>query len=343
MIKKTHLLIGKHRTKSDPSKAGGVIVLFEQLISDFKRTNKGIKLVDLNRRNYPVPILVLFFVYLKLLFKIPKADIVFFNGTAQEYKYYAWFAVAYSKLLSKKVVLRKFAGNFDDYYAHHLNALSRRLVNYALKKADINYFETKYLISYFTPIANNCQWFPNVRPATNIKRSDKEYSKKFVFISHVTIEKGITEILEARKKLDESFTIDIFGPISYDCPENLKEEFNLCYKGTLPSRKVTSTLATYDFLLLPTYHKGEGYPGIIIEALSVGVPVIATPLKGIKEMIIENESGLFVQERDSDDLVAKMKKVNMTNYPLFSKNALEAFSNFDNEEVMKKVFNSLNK
>jgi len=214
---KSYLLIGKCRTVSNPTKTGGVIVLFEQLISDFKRTNRKFKVLDLNRRNYPISVLVLVFVYIKLLFKIPRVDIVFFNGTAAEYKYYSWFVVVYGKLWKKKVVLRKFAGNFDNYFENDLSGISRKAVKFALRNADVNYFETKYLIAYFKTIANNCQWFPNVRPSSKGYNSNKKNSKRFVFISHVKRDKGIEEILEARKKLPNSFIIDIYGPVTYDC------------------------------------------------------------------------------------------------------------------------------
>ncbi|HID66407.1 MAG TPA: glycosyltransferase [Aquificaceae bacterium] len=39
-----------------------------------------------------------------------------------------------------------------------------------------------------------------------------------------------------------------------------------------------------------TREKREGYPGVIIEALSLGIPVIATKLEGIMEMITSRRS-----------------------------------------------------
>src|SRR5690606_3886608 len=112
-----------------------------------------------------------------------------------EYKFYSWFAVAIAKLFRKKVILRKFAGNFDSYYKNEMGFLSRKLINFALKNADINYFETRYLVDFFTRISPNCFWFPNVRKNYGHLKSPTKFHKHFIFIGHVRKEKGIEEII----------------------------------------------------------------------------------------------------------------------------------------------------
>ncbi|MFQ5772319.1 MAG: glycosyltransferase, partial [bacterium] len=65
---------------------------------------------------------------------------------------------------------------------------------------------------------------------------------------------------------------------------------------------VYQTLAQYDVLILPTFWKGEGYPGVIIEAFMVNLPVIATSLKGIKEIVQDGKTGLLVEPRSIESL-----------------------------------------
>ena len=320
--------------------AGGVIVLFEQLLNDFKERDLAYRVIDLNNRNYFIKFFAVIIIYVKLLFFIPRIDLIFFNGTAEEYKFYSWYTVLISKILGKKIILRKFAGNFHEFYEEKFNSFSKSLVRYALKNADINYFETKYLISHFKLIANNPKWFPNIRERP-LKVNSKKFRKNFIFIGHITDTKGITEILKARQSLGPDFTIDIFGPKNYNCPDFLKNEFDSAYKGSLSSKEVIKTLLKYDVLLLPTFHKGEGYPGVIIEALSVGIPVIVTPLEGIREMIKENKSGIFVEQRNYMDLIKKIESINDNNYNSLSEGALKAFENFDSGIVMKRIFNEI--
>ena len=337
---KKYLLIGKCRTIKQPGNAGGVIVLFEQLINDFDEHDLPYRLIDLNFRNNLFKLYAIIAIYLRILITIPKIDIIFFNGTDQEYKFYSWYLVFLSKTFGKKVILRKFAGNFHDYYENKLGFFSKKLVNYALRKADLNYFETKYLISHFASIANNAKWLPNIRKRQPQVHS-KKYSKKFIFIGHVTELKGITEILKAKQSLGSDFTIDIFGPKNYNCPDNLKHDFKRAYKGILSRNEVIKTLQQYDVLLLPSFYPGEGYPGVIIEALSAGLPVIVTPLDGIKEMIQENKSGLFVEQRNYMDLIEKIKSITIDNYNPLSEGAFKAFECFDSKKVMKRIFSEI--
>ena len=46
----------------------------------------------------------------------------------------------------------------------------------------------------------------------------------------------------------------------------------------------------------------DGIPNVVLEAMSVGVPVVSTPVSGIPEVIQNGFNGLLVTERDSEQL-----------------------------------------
>ena len=51
----------------------------------------------------------------------------------------------------------------------------------------------------------------------------------------------------------------------------------------------------------------DGIPNVLIEALSVELPVVATRLSGIPELIRDGETGLLVNERDPQGLAAALE------------------------------------
>src|SRR3989344_3955720 len=67
-----------------------------------------------------------------------------------------------------------------------------------------------------------------------------------------------------------------------------------------------------DVFVMPNIHvEGdmEGFGIVIIEANSVGIPVVASKIEGIKDVIIEGKTGYFAKEKDINDFTKKIKMV----------------------------------
>jgi glycosyltransferase involved in cell wall biosynthesis len=64
-------------------------------------------------------------------------------------------------------------------------------------------------------------------------------------------------------------------------------------------------LAKADVFVLPSYN--EGLPMALIEAMSWGLPAIATPVGGIPELIANGDNGLLVNPGNTQELSAAMK------------------------------------
>lgn len=328
------LLIGPSTDKKNPSDTGGIVVLFEDLVTQCKGGNIDLEIIDTNKANYSNKV----FAYLHILFssilKIQRVTHVSLHGTANDYFLIAPFVVFLSKLFEKQVSLRKFAGNFDVIYDNSSN-VKRRVIDYVLKKSDINFFETKYLVKKFKLQNKDTYWFPNVRVKPNVKR-EGEYQKKFIFLGQVKEEKGVKEILEVSNLLDNSYTFDIYGKLFENMEYIDFDQYKATYKSSLDPKDIQKTLCQYDVLVLPTFWKGEGYPGVIIEALSVGLPIIATNLKGIKEMINE-KSSVLINPKNVERLKEAIESFNKINYTEKSSAALKQSKSFDSE-VQTKLF-----
>ncbi len=61
-----------------------------------------------------------------------------------------------------------------------------------------------------------------------------------------------------------------------------------------------------DVFVLPTYYR-EGIPRSILEALSVGMPIITTNTPGCKETVINGKNGFLIKPQNYDELISAME------------------------------------
>jgi glycosyltransferase involved in cell wall biosynthesis len=84
-------------------------------------------------------------------------------------------------------------------------------------------------------------------------------------------------------------------------------------RGALPHEEIPGVLAEATALVLPsvTARDGqmEGIPVALMEAMAAGVPVVASRLSGIPELVRDGVSGLLVPERDPVALAAAMERL----------------------------------
>lgn len=324
------LLIGPLRNKNDVTNTGGVTILFELLLSELRTKGIEFDVIDTLKDNYPNPATAFFSSALKLITQFHKYDHISLQASNNSLVLLGPVMILLSKIYNKKTSMRKFAGNLNVVYEKS-NFFKKMTIRYVLKNMDVNFFETKYLVDYFHKFNNNTYWFPNVRQQILIPKLPKNFSKRFIYIGTINKEKGIDEIVKIASELDDDYTLDLFGPIlEKKYAKKYFHENKTNYYGHLHPDRVTEVLNTYDILILPSYR--EGYPGVIIEAFSLGIPVIVTKLEGIKEMVTHNYNGLLIDLKNSQQLKSAIESVDQEGYQTLSNNALKSFSNFNSKE-----------
>lgn len=283
--------------------------------------------------------------YILWIFYFPfvakKYDVISFHGTKDFHFSIAPILWLWAKILKKRTIYHFFGGNFMDQY-EAMPKVFQYLLNNSILKSDTVFFETQQLINFFKKNkVKNPVWLPNARKPQQIERIETSFIKKFVFISRVIPQKGISEIMQAAAKLPKGYSIDIYGPIDDRYyPNSLFTNSCVNYKGTLRPDEIENTLSKYNVLLLPSFFKGEGYPGIIIESLAMGIPVIATHWKALPEVITDGYNGLLIPIKNSEALVGAILKFTHKNYPQYSKNAIESFNNFNSQIVFSRIIKS---
>lgn len=336
------LLIGPCENTNNKGNTGGIVVLFEDLLVWSDKNEILYEVIDTNKSNYGNKIKAFLMIFYFSVIKIIKAKHVSLHGTAKDYLYLAPFIIFLSRIFGKKISLRKFAGNFDSFY-EGANPIKKNILKWVLKKSDILFFETKRLVKFGLLFNKKTYWLPNTRKKALDTIGERRFNKRFVFISQVKNTKGVIEILKAKKNLSSDYVIDIYGPIiegELDL-QGLESCFKKNYKGTLSSKDVQIKLKEYDVVLLPTYHEGEGYPGIILESFSLGKPVISTLWNSIDELVEDKYNGFLIPVRDYIELVNAMVKFNTDNFNKMSINALNSFNKFDRDINYEKYLDLL--
>ncbi|MBN1572543.1 MAG: glycosyltransferase family 4 protein [Deltaproteobacteria bacterium] len=130
--------------------------------------------------------------------------------------------------------------------------------------------------------------------------------------------KGIDGIIRVIAELDNDVNLLVIG----DGPElsNLRKltetlgiDKRVRFTGRVTQKEVLSLLSHSDVFVLNTEY--EGLPHIILEAFSVGVPVIATDICGNPEVVENGKNGLLVPVKDNKALKnAIMRLINDTGY-----------------------------
>ena len=159
----------------------------------------------------------------------------------------------------------------------------------------------------------NAAIYPNgrPRPQTSVSFVPADEALRCVFFSIIRPEKGVDLILEAAKQLPQ-MQFHFYGEIQPSYADafrtGMEGKPNLFYHGvfTGSSEDVYQELGQYDLLLLPTRWKGEGLPGILVEAKIAGVPAIVSDHNYNREIVAHETDGIVLEETSAETLCAAL-------------------------------------
>lgn len=156
-------------------------------------------------------------------------------------------------------------------------------------------------------------------PATTIDRAGGrptyavEGRRLLGFMGRPTHEKGIDVLLEALSKLQlDDVSLLFAGPTSglservgYDIGlfNELIESGRIIPVGFLEENEIPDFLASLDAYVFPSVNSFEAFGIVQIEAMSAGVPVVASNLPGVRTAVWDTGLGEVTRAGDSDDLV----------------------------------------
>jgi teichuronic acid biosynthesis glycosyltransferase TuaC len=123
-----------------------------------------------------------------------------------------------------------------------------------------------------------------------------------LFVGNILAAKGVRELVDALLTLDDRF-LGVFvgdGPEKGYGSTDPRAARSLLYRGAMPHTEIPRYLSAADVLVLPSH--GEGLPTVLVEAGSLGLPVIASAVGGIPGLL-GGDRGTILREVSAEAIV----------------------------------------
>ncbi len=132
--------------------------------------------------------------------------------------------------------------------------------------------------------------------------------KILLFVGNLTYSKGLPFLIKAFKEVvgaQEDLQLYLIGDGELrqeleELTDQLAVNDKVFFKGRIKQDQISDWMNASDLFCLPSLF--EGCPNVVIEALSCGIPVLATKVGGIPELLKSENSGLLVMPGDIEAL-----------------------------------------
>lgn len=283
------------------------------------------------------------------------------------------FPVALANLILRKPIVIRIAGDFAWEYAYRHSLTSLDIDKFQNKKhslsvafiKEVQYFYTKAADKVVVPsnylksivggwgipskkidIVYNASREEDFRISISQAEAKRELginSKIILTVARLVPWKGIDMLIKILPRFNKEIQLVVVG----DGPDmqRLKDlahttgvEKRVIFRGQIPHNKVISLyLKAADVFVLPSSY--EGLPHTILEAMTVGIPIVATNLGGIPEVIEDSKEGLLFKPGDLSSLEDSISRLleDRDTALKFVENAKEKVKQFNWDTLREKI------
>jgi glycosyltransferase involved in cell wall biosynthesis len=182
-----------------------------------------------------------------------------------------------------------------------LGKLSRVVEERALKWADTVTAVSSQVADHYSKQGLKVIHVPNAIDLNDLPSEEKRFhDPQIVYNGRLSREKGIDLLLSGFLSSDLRAKLVIIGsgPLERELREMAKSDDRVIFTGQLPRQEALKIVKGSDVFVLPSKH--EGLSTSLLEAMALGVPIVATRVGGNLELIADKESGLLVEPNPRD-------------------------------------------
>lgn len=251
----------------------------------------------------------LFSAYINYLLRLPFSDLVHIHTSSGTSFYRKTLFMSLALLFRKPYVLHIHPSHFIDF-VNNANGLGRSIITRFSQCAATVIALSEGTASQLKRIlgVNKVDVLPNPCPYPVISNFSRDArSREILFAGKIMKAKGCFELLNAFaivvKKIPESRLV-MAGNGEVERFKRHAEELGLsnhvAFTGWIDGEALLAAYQRASILCLPSH--SEGLPVSILQAMSQGVAVIATPVGGIPEIIKSGKNGILVPLNNEEAL-----------------------------------------
>jgi glycosyltransferase involved in cell wall biosynthesis len=140
----------------------------------------------------------------------------------------------------------------------------------------------------------------NAHPQPTIQHTASDFVR-FLYFGRLHVSKGVAILLEALAGLADQFRFSVKVAGTGPEEERLRKAYanaHWCtFLGYRSQEVISDLIADSDLLCAPSIG-WENSPGVVIHALSQGLPVMASDAGGLSELLVDNQNGRLVPPGD---------------------------------------------
>lgn len=174
----------------------------------------------------------------------------------------------------------------------------------------------------------------------------------FILIGRLLWDKGVGEYVDAARALRARYPharFQLLGPTGVDNPSaiTLDEVRAWEHEGVVEylgeAHDVREHIANADCVVLPSYR--EGVPRTLMEASSMGRPIVATDVPGCRDVVDDGVTGLLCEARNSASLAEKLGQMMSMSYDdrsaMGERGRVKVAAEFDEAAVVERYLKTL--
>lgn len=212
--------------------------------------------------------------------------------------------------------LRMFGQEREPWYAKPGYMVYRAICRYRMGRPAMVISPSQFLIDeyqkvgFFEGVDVRCIPNPSPRPLGIIRESHRSGPLRLLFIGQLGYHKGLAFLLDAFAKYHGEARLQIVGtgPLRSLVEARAAADKRIAYLGYTPQEEVMKCVAAVDAVVIPSLCY-ENSPTVIYEALSAGVPLIASRIGGVGELIDDGTTGILFTPGNESDLLQAITKM----------------------------------